>query len=95
LNRNKENKIEQDYEKFEQVFRASRDPENDTTFHRLVDAVSNVIHDFSNRFDTYTPQSTAQTFAPGVPGSSNHEETGRTNVGIGPTPRCWNPSYSL
>jgi len=46
LNRNKENKIEQDYEKFEQVFRASRDPENDTTFHRLVDAVSNVIHDF-------------------------------------------------
>ncbi|WP_423743918.1 hypothetical protein V5735_13035 (plasmid) [Haladaptatus sp. SPP-AMP-3] len=63
LNRKKEDKIAQDYEKFEQVFRASRDPEQDTTFHRLVDAVSNVIHDFSNRFDTYTPQSTAQTFA--------------------------------
>jgi hypothetical protein len=63
LNRNKQDKIDQDYEKFEQVFRASRDPEQDTTFHRLVDAVSNVIHDFSNRFDTYTPQSTAQTYA--------------------------------
>lgn len=63
LNRMKDNKIAKDYEKFEQVFRASRDPEQDTTFNRLVDAVSNVIHDFSNRFDTYTPQSTAQTFA--------------------------------
>lgn len=63
LNRKKQGKIDQDYEKFEQVFRASRDPDQDTTFHRLVDAVSNVIHDFSNRFDTYTPQSTAQTYA--------------------------------
>lgn len=62
LNRRTQDKIKQDYEKFKQVFRASRDPEQDTTFHRLVDAVSNVIHDFSNRFDTYTPQSTAQTF---------------------------------
>lgn len=63
LNRKNDDKIAEDYEKFEQVFRASRDPENDTTFNRLVDAVSNVIHDFSNRFDTYTPQATAQTFA--------------------------------
>lgn len=63
LNRNKDNKINEDYEKFEQVFRASRDPEEDTTFNRLVDAVSNVIHDFSNRFDTYTPQATAQAYA--------------------------------
>lgn len=63
LNRQKEAKIDRDYEKFEQVFRASRDPEHGETFSRLVDAVSNVIHDFSNRFDTYTPQSTAQTFA--------------------------------
>lgn len=63
LNRNKQDKIDQDYGKFEQVFRASRDPKQDTTFHRLVDGVSNVIHDFSNRFDTYTPQSTAQTYA--------------------------------
>lgn len=63
LNRKKEDKIAEDYDKFEQVFRASRDPEEDTTFHRLVDAVSNVIHDFSNRFDTYTPQATAQAYA--------------------------------
>ncbi|QZA89539.1 hypothetical protein K0C01_05255 [Salinarchaeum sp. IM2453] len=63
LNRRRTEKIRQDHEKFEQVFRASRDPEKDSTFHRLVDAVSNVIHDFSNRFDTYTPQSTAQTLA--------------------------------
>jgi len=62
LNRKKQDKEDQDYEKFEQVFRASRDPDQDTTFYRLVDAVSNVIHDFSNRFDTYTPQSTAQTY---------------------------------
>lgn len=63
LNREKNDLIAEDYNKFEQVFRASRDPEEDTTFHRLVDAVSNVIHDFSNRFDTYTPQATAQTYA--------------------------------
>jgi hypothetical protein len=63
LNRQTDEKIAQDYEKFEQVFRASRDPDRDTTFNKLVDAVSNAIHDFSNRFDTYTPQSTAQTFA--------------------------------
>jgi hypothetical protein len=63
LNRKKDNKIDEDYEKFEQVFRASRDPEEDTTFNRLVDAVSNVIHDFSSRFDTYTPQATAQAYA--------------------------------
>ncbi len=62
LNRNKQDKIDQDYKKFEQVFRASRDPRRDTTFDQLVDAVSNVIHDFSNRFDTYTPHSTAQTY---------------------------------
>lgn len=63
LNRRNDNKIAQDYEKFEQVFRASHNPEQNSTFYRLVDTVSNVIHDFSNRFDTYTPQSTAQTFA--------------------------------
>lgn len=63
LNRNKDDLIDEDYEKFEQVFQASRDPEGDTTFNRLIDAVSNVIHDFSNRFDTYTPQATAQAYA--------------------------------
>lgn len=63
LNRQTDEKKTQDYDKFEQVFRASRDPDQDTTFNKIVDAVSNVIHDFSNRFDTYTPQSTAQTFA--------------------------------
>lgn len=63
LNRQKDSKIVEDYEKFKQVFRASRDPEDDTTFNRLVDAVSNIIHDFSNRFKTYTPHATAQAYA--------------------------------
>lgn len=60
LNRNSEEKIDEDFETFEAIYRA--DPADDT-FEKLVNAVSDAIHHSSSRFDTYTPQTTAQTFA--------------------------------
>lgn len=60
LNRKSEEKIDEDYETFEAIYQA--DPADDT-FEKLVNAVSDVIHHSSSRFDTYTPQTTAQTFA--------------------------------
>ncbi len=60
LNRKSEEKIEEDYETFQAIFEADPAPD---TFDRLVNAVSDAIHHSSSRFKTYTPQSTAQTFA--------------------------------
>jgi len=60
LNRQSEDKIDEDYETFEAIYRA--DPAEDT-FEKLVNAVSDAINHSSSRFDTYTPQTTAQTFA--------------------------------
>lgn len=59
VNRNSEEKRNEDYETFEAIF--SADPAGDT-FEKLVNAVSDAIHHSSSRFNTYTPQSTAQTF---------------------------------
>ena len=60
VNRKSEEKRDEDYETFEAIFNA--DPASET-FDKLVNAVSDAIHHSSSRFDTYTPQTTAQTFA--------------------------------
>lgn len=59
VGRNSEEKRDEDYETFEAIYAA--DPASDT-FEKLVNAVSDAIHHSSSRFNTYTPQTTAQTF---------------------------------
>ncbi len=59
VGRNSKEKLDEDYETFEAIY--SADPASDT-FEKLVNAVSDAIHHSSSRFNTYTPQTTAQTF---------------------------------
>lgn len=59
VNRQSEDKETEDYETFKDIYQA--DPANET-FDKLANAVSDAIHHSSSRFDTYTPQATAQTF---------------------------------
>jgi hypothetical protein len=59
LNRQTEEKETEDYETFKDIYQA--DPAGET-FEKLANAVSDAIHHSSSRFDTYTPQATAQTF---------------------------------
>lgn len=59
VTRKSEEKRDEDYETFEAIY--SADPASDI-FERLVNAVSDAIHHSSSRFNTYTPQTTAQTF---------------------------------
>ncbi len=59
LNRQTEDKVAEDYETFSDIYEA--DP-SEETFEKLANAVSDAIHHSSSRFDTYTPQATAQTF---------------------------------
>lgn len=57
INRNKESKLEEDYQTFEDMFVA--DPASEP-FEKLVNSVSDAIH--LSRYDTYTPVDTIQTF---------------------------------
>jgi hypothetical protein len=57
LSRNKQSKIDDDYETFKYIFEG--DPAEDT-FDRLVNTVSDAIH--QSRYKTYTPVDTVQTF---------------------------------
>ncbi|MUV56068.1 hypothetical protein [Halogeometricum sp. CBA1124] len=59
VSRQSEEKRNEDYETFEAIY--SSDPASET-FEKLVNAVSDAIHHSSSRFNTYTPQTTAQTF---------------------------------
>jgi hypothetical protein len=58
LSRQKESKLEEDYETFRHLFEG--DPADDT-FERLVNTVTDAIH--QSRYKTYTPVDTIQTYA--------------------------------
>lgn len=57
INRQKEAKLEEDYQTFQDMFDA--DPADDA-FEKLVNSVTDAIH--LSRYDTYTPVDTVQTF---------------------------------
>jgi hypothetical protein len=59
LNRKSQNKVDEDYEKFKEIFKSDT---SEDVFDRLVNSVSDAIHHSSSQFKTYTPQMTVQTF---------------------------------